>query len=77
MLVGGGLWALVYAYHLWKIVPEMRAIWRAIDRSNHVRILGIIASPHVSPQVKEEAAVTITEIHNEEDRGKSRAAIPP
>lgn len=74
---GGGIAGVILGFHLWKIVPELRAIWRAIDRGNRVRLLGIIAAPHVAPALKEEATVIIQEISDEEERSQKREIVPP
>lgn len=75
--VNGGICAILYGFHFWKIAPEIRAIWRSIDRMNRVRLLGYIASPRVAPEVKEEAAAIVAEIDREEARGQKREIIPP
>ena len=74
---GAGVAGLILGFYLWKLAPEQRAIWRAIDRGNRVRLLGIIASPHVAPELKEEAAAIVREIADEDEAGKRRSVIPP
>lgn len=74
---GGGIAGIILGFHLWKLAPELRAIWRALDRMNTVRILGIIASPHAAPDVKEAAAEVIKNIEKEEASGKKRESVPP
>lgn len=77
LFTGGGIAGLILGWHLWKLAPELRAIWRAIDRANQVRLLGIIASPHVSPALKQEATAIMEDIAKEETNAKKRETIPP
>lgn len=74
---GSGIAGIILGFHLWKLAPELRAIWRAIDRASQVRLLGIIASPHVSPEIKQEAASIVDSISLEETKAKKREVIPP
>ena len=74
---GSGVAIGILGFHLWKLAPELRAIWRAIDRANRVRLLGIVAAPHVAPELKHEAAGIMAEIDSEEESGKRRGVIPP
>lgn len=75
--VGGGLAGALLTFYLWKLVPEQRAIWRALDRMNTIRIMGIVASAHVSPEIKEEATRILGEIAKEEEASKRRERLPP
>lgn len=75
--VGGGVSGALLAFYMWKLAPELRAIWRALDRMNTVRILGIISSTHVAPELKDEAASILKTVEEEETKGKKRETIPP
>lgn len=77
LATGAGVRGVLLGFHLWKLAPELRSMWRAIDRSNRARILGIIASPHTAPELKAEAAIIVREMDEEEDRAKRREIIPP
>jgi NADH dehydrogenase FAD-containing subunit len=77
LAAGGGVSGVYFAFYLWKVVPELRAIWRALDRATKARLLGLIASPHVAPEVKDEATNIIKDTEAEEERAKKRAIIPP
>lgn len=72
-----GVCGLLLGYHLWKLAPELRAIWRALDLTNRVRLMEICIAPHVASELKEEASAMIVEIDRREAEGKSRERIPP
>lgn len=74
---GAGVAGLILGFHLWKLAPELRAIWRANDRRTRMETLRLIASVHVSPAIKDEAANLISEIESEEKAGQRRSLVPP
>lgn len=76
-MAGNGVSSAVLGFFLWKLAPELRALWRAIDRMNTIRVLGLVASTHVAPEIKEEAARILKAVEDEEAGGKKREIIPP
>jgi hypothetical protein len=77
LLTGGGVAGLILGFHLWKLAPELRAIWRAIDRRNRIDILKLAASPMLSAEAKREVACILEEMDGEEKSAKNREVIPP
>lgn len=72
-----GVAGLILGFHLWKLAPELRAIWRAIDRLSRTVLLWLIARPFVAAEVKDAAATIIRECDEAEAEGKKREIIPP
>lgn len=77
LFTAGGVTGLILGYHLIKLAPELRAIWRSVDRLSRTVLLWHISRPGVAPEVKEVAANIIQEIDTAESDGKKREVIPP
>lgn len=77
LFTAGGVTGLILGYHLWKLAPELRAVWRSIDRLSRTVLLWLIAKPHVAPEVKDAAAMIISEMDQAEIEGKRREMPPP
>lgn len=74
---GGGVSGILLTIIIWKGIPELRAIWRSIDRSSRTDLLRIIAAAHVAPELKDAARDILSESEAEETAGKSREKLPP
>lgn len=77
LFTGAGVCGVILGFHLWKLAPELRSIWRAIDRLSRTVLLWLIAKPGVAPEIKAAAAEIIAEAEISEQHGKDREKIPP
>lgn len=66
----GGI-GVMLIWFMFRHEPRMKAVEAAMDRSSRTDLLRLIASPHVAPEVKDEATAIMKEIDAaERDRGK-------
>lgn len=66
----GGI-GVMLIWFMFRHEPRMKAVEAAIDRSSRTDLLRLIASPHVSPDVKDEATAIMREIDDaDRDRNK-------
>jgi hypothetical protein len=77
LLTSAGICGLLLGYHMLKLAPELRAIWRALDRRTRIDCLRLLSIPGISKDFRQEVQAIIDEIGDEEQGGKSRERIPP
>lgn len=72
ILSGAGVAGAVLIWHLLVVDKRLRAIEAAIDTSTRADIIRLIASPHVSTEIKEKASEMIKELDVREEERKKK-----